>query len=216
VAWCHWRLADWTVHLRATSDRWYVHHSFATWTVSPLTERSSTNATLHAQHDAAAPHFSRIVTLHLNQQFPNTIGCGGGQKWPPRSPDLNPLDDQVWDYMKTTLCASKTNTGGELLGRILDAARRINNAAVLRKVTRRMITRVGKRTKADRGHFDQPEWVVNYVIVTVQLTTVFNKHTTYFFPSYFIQFTVNTHSSLTVANQTHVHMTFQTQNYLRN
>jgi len=73
--------------------------------------------------------------LHVYNKFPNRwIGRGGAQNWPPRSPDLKPLDYHVWSYMKAMVYAHKVNTREELLLRILDAARSINNAAVLRKV----------------------------------------------------------------------------------
>ena len=45
------------------------------------------------------------------------------------------------------VCAHKVNTREELLQRILSAARTINNAAVLRKVTRSLVTRVRNASK---------------------------------------------------------------------
>jgi hypothetical protein len=56
--------------------------------------------------------------------------------------------------MKAIVYAHKVNTGEELLQRILSAARNINNAAVLRKVTSSLVTRVGKCIQADGGHFE--------------------------------------------------------------
>jgi hypothetical protein len=103
-----------------------------------------------------------------------------------------------------------------LLRRILSAARRINSAAVLRKVTRSLVTQVGKCIQADGGHFEQPAWVVNYITVTVQLATIFNKQTLYFFPFYFIQFTVNTRSPVNAAIRTQMYMTLLVQNFLWN
>ena len=48
------------------------------------------------QHDGAPPHFSQVVREYQNHHFPNRwIGRGVAQNWPPRSPDLNPLDDHV-------------------------------------------------------------------------------------------------------------------------
>jgi len=52
------------------------------------------------------------------------------QKWPPQSPDLNPLG-----YIKAMVYAHNFNTREELFQRILSIARRINNAAVLRRFT---------------------------------------------------------------------------------
>jgi len=43
----------------------------------------------------------------------------------------------------------------ELLQRIFSAARSINNAAVLRKVTSSVVTRVGKFIQADGGHIKE-------------------------------------------------------------
>ena len=45
------------------------------------------------QQDAAPPHFALHVRNHLNECFPQQwIGRGGPTAWPPRSPDLTPLD----------------------------------------------------------------------------------------------------------------------------
>jgi phage gpG-like protein len=57
--------------------------------------------------------------------------------------------------MKAMVYAHKVNTRKELLQRILSAARNINNAAVLRKVTGSLVTRVRKFIEAEGGHFKQ-------------------------------------------------------------
>ena len=51
--------------------------------------------------------------------------------------------------------AHKVNTREELLQRILSAARNINNAAVLRRVTSSVVTRLRNIIQADGGHFEQ-------------------------------------------------------------
>jgi len=53
------------------------------------------------------------------------------------------------------VCAHRVNTRQELLQQILSAARSINNAAVIRKVTGHLVTRVRKCLQADGGHFEQ-------------------------------------------------------------
>jgi len=61
--------------------------------------------------------------------------------------------------MKAMVYAHKVNTREELLQRILSAARSINNAAVLHRVTGSLATRVRKCIQADGGHFEQfAEW----------------------------------------------------------
>lgn len=43
-------------------------------------------------HDGAPAHFTGAVREFLNNSYPRWIGRGGPTAWPPRSPDLNPLD----------------------------------------------------------------------------------------------------------------------------
>jgi hypothetical protein len=45
------------------------------------------------QQDGASPHYHREVMQYLHQTFLGRwIGCGGYIPWPPRSPDLTPMD----------------------------------------------------------------------------------------------------------------------------
>ena len=58
--------------------------------------------------DGAPPHFSCFVTDVLNERFPDArIGRGGPIPWPPRSPDLSPLDFFLWGYIKNIVYAEK-------------------------------------------------------------------------------------------------------------
>ena len=51
--------------------------------------------------DGAPPHFPVDVRNHLNERFPHRwIGRDSEFSWPPRSPDMNPLDYYVWGNMK--------------------------------------------------------------------------------------------------------------------
>jgi hypothetical protein len=53
-------------------------------------------------HDGAPAHFSLTAREHLNNTFPHRwIGRGGPVAWPPRSPDLNPLDFYLRGHLKT-------------------------------------------------------------------------------------------------------------------
>jgi len=55
--------------------------------------------------DGAPPHFSCFVTEVLNERFPNAwIGRSGPIPWPPRSPDLSPLDFFPVGGTLRTLC----------------------------------------------------------------------------------------------------------------
>lgn len=54
------------------------------------------------QHDGAPPHFSKKARDFLSTKFPENrvIGRGYGHPWPPRSPDLSPLDYYLWGTLK--------------------------------------------------------------------------------------------------------------------
>jgi len=111
-------------------------------------------------------------------------------------------------YIKTMVYAHKVNTRKELLQRILSAARSINNAALLPKVTSSLVTPVRKCIQANGGHFEQLAWVFNGEFVTVHLTTYLNRCTMLLFLLWFIYCTLRTRNSETVANWTHMYMTF--------
>ncbi|GBL93892.1 hypothetical protein AVEN_153650-1 [Araneus ventricosus] len=53
------------------------------------------------QHDGAPPHKISNVKQYLMETFQNQIiGYGGFVEWPPRSPDLTPLDFFLWGHIK--------------------------------------------------------------------------------------------------------------------
>ena len=63
--------------------------------------------------DGAPPHFSCFVTDVLNDRFPDA--------WPPRSPDLSPLDFFLWGYIKNIVYAEKIRNIQQLQERITPA-----------------------------------------------------------------------------------------------
>jgi hypothetical protein len=71
---------------------------------------SSTWITVYFQHDRA-PHYTRLVMQHLSDTFLNQwIGHGITINWPPRSPDLTPLDFCLWGWMKSEVYGRKVDT----------------------------------------------------------------------------------------------------------
>jgi hypothetical protein len=75
------------------------------------------------EHDEAPPHFRRQVTAYLYEHYGNSwIGRRGPVTWPPRSPDLTPLDFSLQGRMKEMIYRTKVHTREELLHRIMDAA----------------------------------------------------------------------------------------------
>lgn len=52
------------------------------------------------QQDGAPPHSVLEVREHLSGQFDLWIGNGAPIPWPPKSPDLTPLDTFLWPFLK--------------------------------------------------------------------------------------------------------------------
>jgi len=64
------------------------------------------------------------------------------------------LDFFVWAYMRNMVYERKVCTRDELLQRIFDVAARVNDAALLRKVTLSIAERVRLWIQADGCHFE--------------------------------------------------------------
>lgn len=95
-------------------------------------------------HDGAPPHFSVNVRAHLNDFYPERwIGRGGPVAWPPRSPDLNPLDYFVWGYLKSLVYAVPVQNVEELQQRVVNGCEVIRNRlGIFQKVRKSMKKRV--------------------------------------------------------------------------
>jgi len=66
---------------------------------------------MYFQHDGAPPHYTIRVRELLNELFPNRwLGRDGPVTWPPRSPDLTPLDYYLWGHMKTLVYETKVQS----------------------------------------------------------------------------------------------------------
>lgn len=107
-------------------------------------------------HDGAPPHFSHIVRNHLNNRFPDQwIGRGGPCSWPPRSPDLNPLDFFLWGYLKNLVYSTPVLTREELLDRIMfHCATLRNNPGMLFKVQRTCLKKLRKCVAVQGAHIE--------------------------------------------------------------
>jgi hypothetical protein len=116
----------------------------------------ATRCVMYFQHDGAPTHHTRFVMQHLNATFPNRwIGRGSAINWPPRSPDLTPLDFCLWGWMKSEVYKRNVNTREELLAQIMDVSVRIKERHdTLRQATRHVHTRVEKCIEVNGGIFE--------------------------------------------------------------
>ena len=109
------------------------------------------------QHDGAPPHYSRLVREYLNASFPNRwIGRGGPIEWPPRSPDLTPLDYYIWGHMKTLVYETKVDSREELRHRIFAAADHIrSHPDSIASAIQSLLIRAENCIGTGGGHFEQ-------------------------------------------------------------
>ena len=74
------------------------------------------------QQDGAPPHWGSHVRRFLDAAFRNRlIGRDGPTSWPPRSPDITPLDFFLWGYFKDKVCSTPVPDITNLKARIRDA-----------------------------------------------------------------------------------------------
>lgn len=87
------------------------------------------------QQDGAPPHYARDVREYLdNVFFRRWIGRRGTIEWPPRSPDLTPLDYFLWGHLKNVVYKTKPNDLDDLKERIAIECRRIEESGILTNV----------------------------------------------------------------------------------
>ena len=87
--------------------------------------------------DGAPPHWALIVRAFLNEHFPmRWIGRGSPFiLWPPRSPDLTPMDFFIWGHLKGRLYRGQAYPNLEvLMGRIREEAGTIDVAMARRSL----------------------------------------------------------------------------------
>ena len=67
------------------------------------------------QQDGAPPHFHRDVRTYLDENMQNRwIGRRGTVEYPPRSPDLTPMDFFLWGFLKDKIYCRKPKTIAEM------------------------------------------------------------------------------------------------------
>ena len=109
-------------------------------------------------HDGAPPHFALGVREFLNDRYPGRwIGCGlnAPVQWPPRSPDLNPLDFFFWSHLKGLVYRTPVHSREELWNRILAEAHSITqNPDFLNATNASFRRRIDLCIEANNAHFE--------------------------------------------------------------
>jgi hypothetical protein len=107
------------------------------------------------QQDGAPPHYAAAVRQFLDDHFPgHWIGRRGPVEWPPRSPDLSPLDFFLWGHLKSRVYATQPETLQVLRQRIVEECRLIT-ADVFNNVRTEFENRLYYCLEVNGGHFEQ-------------------------------------------------------------
>ncbi|KAJ4435395.1 hypothetical protein ANN_18010 [Periplaneta americana] len=130
-----------------------------------LTSHPRLRPTLLILHfrNGAPLHFDRCVRNHLNATFPDCwIGRGGPVPWPPRSPDLTPLDFFLWGDVKRFVYEIPIDTAEDLVARVVEAAHVIRDNVGLFERCRHSIVR---RCMADMKNIEE---LVRFSVLRLQ------------------------------------------------
>lgn len=111
-------------------------------------------------HDGAPAHFSRTAREYLDRVYEGRwIGRGAvepHQSWPPRSPELNPLDYFLWGHLKTLVYSTPIQDIDHLRNRIIDSCDLIRRTpGLFGRVRESMVRRLEGCIMANGGHFQQ-------------------------------------------------------------
>lgn len=108
------------------------------------------------QLDGAPAHFAVIVRDHLNERYSPWIGRGGPVAWPPRSPDLTPLDFFLWGTMKHRVYFDVPNSREELISKIIATGNELReDREMIRRSTQHVAIRATACLHRNGDHFEQ-------------------------------------------------------------
>ena len=100
-------------------------------------------------------HRSRAVHDRLQELFPNrVVGIGHAPEWPPRSPDLTPLDFFFWGYVKSQVYQTPPTTLQYLRNRITNAVQGIRRTRMTRRAVLHMQERARRCILKQGQHFE--------------------------------------------------------------
>jgi len=101
-------------------------------------------------------HLRRVARDYLNQNYGQRwIGRGGPVAWPPRSPDMNPLDFYLWGHVKSIVYKNAPNNIADLRQRIIRGFREIRtDPNVCHRVRNSFDRRIRACIRAEGGHFE--------------------------------------------------------------
>ena len=101
--------------------------------------------------DGAPAHTSRMAMEGLENRFPESLISNKSDFiWPPRSPDINPLDFFLWGYMKEEIHRAQPGSIAEVKQLIQNFMTSISED-LLQRVTRQFVSRIRRCIEVHGG-----------------------------------------------------------------
>ena len=111
--------------------------------------------TIIFQQDGAPPHWGLHVHGFLYPTFPHRwIGRDGPIPWPPRSPDITPLDFFLWGYVKDIVYRAKIRDITDLKQRVITNAIATIDEAMLQRTWREIEYRLHVLRATNGAHVE--------------------------------------------------------------
>ncbi|XP_060855788.1 uncharacterized protein LOC132933528 [Metopolophium dirhodum] len=106
--------------------------------------------------DGAPAHNAIVVREYLQNQFGNRwMGTYGAVAWPPRSPDLTPLDFFLWGHLKNEVYSTPPLSIQDLKNKIVIACAELKKEQILAATQREVIRRFQSCMENDGQNFEQ-------------------------------------------------------------
>jgi len=110
------------------------------------------NSEVFYQQDGAPPHYHRDVRAFLDENLQgHWIGTF---EFPPRSPDLTPMDFYLWGTLKDVVYRKKPTMVGDLHAEIIRAACAAIPTNTLTEVAQSTVRRCNRCLAANGNHFE--------------------------------------------------------------
>lgn len=118
--------------------------------VKPLNNSLFENVDWTFQQDSAPAHKAKTVQKWLESEIPDFISS---DEWPAASPDLNPLDYDIWSKLELDAC-STPHKSLDSLKKFLDKKWREYPLERVRTAIEQWVPRLKACVAANGGHFE--------------------------------------------------------------
>lgn len=107
------------------------------------------------QQDGAPPHNSHDVAGVLYETFEDRwFGNNGPHRWPPRSPDLTPLDFYFWGRIKDLVHSTPITTKEDCIQRVLNAINSLDRSEIRKSTHEGVENRINKCLEVQGRNFE--------------------------------------------------------------